>query len=169
MRERLVVATLTAAAIAAVASCTDDVGPTEVVQFTASLNKLNEPSGDTITSTATGTATLSAVGGVLVYRIEVANLTDATAAHVHGPAPAGVNAGVKVNLCGTTTNGDPTSPPCAPGTVSGVLAAGVAGLTPAAGMSFDSLLVLLRNGQAYVNVHTAVHPGGEIRGQVARQ
>src|SRR6266498_3296548 len=99
MAERLVGTSLTAAGMVAVASCTDEVGPTEVVQFTASLNKLNEPSGDTITSTATGKATLSAVGGILVYRIEVVNLTDATAAHIHAPAPPGVNAGVKVNLC----------------------------------------------------------------------
>ena len=32
----------------------------------------------------------------------------------------------------------------------------------------DSLLVLLRNGQAYANVHTTAFGGGEIRGQFAR-
>jgi len=30
----------------------------------------------------------------------------------------------------------------------------------------DSLAVLLRNGNAYVNVHTAANPNGEIRGQI---
>jgi hypothetical protein len=47
------------------------------------------------------------------------------------------------------------------------------------GMTMDSLLVLLRNGHAYVNVHTrgpvnatthsGGHGGGEIRGQVVKQ
>jgi hypothetical protein len=32
----------------------------------------------------------------------------------------------------------------------------------------DSLLVLLRAGQAYANVHTSQFGGGEIRGQFAR-
>src|SRR6266566_3943059 len=37
------------------------------------------------------------------------------------------------------------------------------------GMTLDSLLVLMRNGHAYVNVHTVAHPAGEIRGQVVKQ
>jgi hypothetical protein len=38
------------------------------------------------------------------------------------------------------------------------------GTTPRA--RFDSLLVLLRTGNAYVNVHTSVNPGGHIRGRI---
>jgi hypothetical protein len=33
-------------------------------------------------------------------------------------------------------------------------------------MSFSDLLRVLKSGDAYVNVHTTNHPGGEIRGQV---
>jgi CHRD domain len=35
---------------------------------------------------------------------------------------------------------------------------------PAAG--FEEFVRALRNGNAYVNVHTTASPGGEIRGQV---
>lgn len=36
-------------------------------------------------------------------------------------------------------------------------------------ISGDSLRRLFENGTAYVNLHTAAFPGGEIRGQVTRQ
>ena len=35
-----------------------------------------------------------------------------------------------------------------------------------ANVSLDSLRTLFNNGNAYVNVHTSVNPGGEIRDQV---
>ncbi len=170
MRERLVIGGLTLAALLAVGSCSDDVGPTEVETFTAALSGANEVPART--TPATGTATLSAVGGVLLYRIDVTGITNVFASHIHGPAPAGQNTGIILNFCGT---GAP-APACVSGT--GVLASGVA--TPLPAVRFDSLLVLLRNGQAYVNVHTndgnatpnegaGDFPGGEIRGQIAKQ
>src|SRR5713101_5959045 len=33
----------------------------------------------------------------------------------------------------------------------------------------DSVLTLMRNGKSYVNIHTKKNPGGEIRGQLAKQ
>jgi hypothetical protein len=54
----------------------------------------------------------------------------ATAAHIHGPAEAGKNAGVIVPL------------------------------------SQKDVPAALSSGQAYVNVHTAANPGGEVRGQL---
>ena len=67
----------------------------------------------------------------------------ATAAHFHGPAAPGANAGVQVPI--------PHAGPM-PRT-------GAAVLTQA--QEADLLA-----GRWYVNVHTAAHPGGEIRGQV---
>ena len=49
------------------------------------------------------------------------------------------------------------------GTVNGVL---VAGAATRSRIPFDSLVVLMRNGNAYVNLHTTAFPGGEIRGQI---
>ena len=54
---------------------------------------------------------------------------------------------------------------------SGKLAEGDIDLSKAASstVSGDSLKVLLNNGAAYINVHTAAHPGGEIRGQIVKE
>ena len=119
MRRHVRLGWLTMAAVLAAGSCKDDVGPTEVHNFTANLTKsIFNP--DTNSTTATGTATLSAVGGVLLYRIDVVGISNVSFAHIHGPAAPGASAGVILNLCGT---GAP-APACVSGT--GVLASGIA-------------------------------------------
>jgi len=67
----------------------------------------------------------------------------ATAGHFHGPAMPGVNAGVVLPFKGNL--------------VSPVV--GTATLTP-------EQVTVLEDGKWYVNLHTAAHPGGEIRGQL---
>ncbi len=109
-------------------------------------------------STATGTASFSVVGQTLLFSIDIAGITDVTASHIHGPAAVGVNGGVIQGLC----NSD-DGPMCKTGAVDGIL---VAGAAPRSRIPFDSLVVLMRNGNAYVNVHTMAFPGGEIRGQI---
>ena len=54
------------------------------------------------------------------------------------------------------------------GSLSGVLANGTFSTTniQLPGVSFDSLLTLMRLGRTYVNVHTTANPDGEIRGQI---
>jgi hypothetical protein len=161
-----------------VISCDDDEEPTgpdlEIEEFTATLSGAKEIPANA--STATGTATITRVGPTLLFRVDVTGLTNPSAAHIHAPADTLTNIGVRVNLCGAT--GVPTCPVGSPaGTpYTGVLATGTA--VQVTGISFDSLLVLLRNGNAYVNVHTNDNTGaantgpgdlqaGEIRGQVA--
>jgi hypothetical protein len=69
----------------------------------------------------------------------------ATAAHFHGPAEAGKNAGVAVPIPNQANS--PVS--------------GSATLT-------DAQAADLQAGRYYVNIHTAANPGGEIRGQVTK-
>ena len=80
----------------------------------------------------------------LDYTLSWTGLTGpATMAHFHGPAAAGVNAGVVLPL-----GNSPISP-----------LGGSATLT-------DAQAAQLQSGQWYANVHTAAHPKGEIRGQM---
>lgn len=82
---------------------------------------------------------------VLKWKLTFAGLSGpATAAHIHGPAPAGQNAGIMVGFP------NPITSPME----------GQATLTPAQAADFMA-------GRTYVNVHTAKNPGGEIRGQIA--
>jgi len=162
MRGRLVFGVATVAVVLALGSCKDDVGVTVSERFMATLSGASSRPTP-ITTTATGTAEFTYVADLatLFYRIDVGSLDSVTLAHIHAPADTGSNAGVVLNLFLGPTKG--------PG-FSGTLAQGVGGdLGAPAGMTMDSLLVLLRNGHAYVNVHTRAHPAGEIRGQVVKQ
>ena len=76
----------------------------------------------------------------------------ATAAHIHGPAEAGKNAGVIVPL---SQQGTPFASP-------------FQGSVKLADDKAAALASALSAGQAYVNIHTAANPGGELRGQLAK-
>jgi CHRD domain len=100
------------------------------------------------TSAGTGTADLDydAASKKLSWKITYSGLSGpATAAHFHGPAAAGANAGVKVPIANPGTS--PVE--------------GSATLT-------DEQAADLTGGKYYINVHTAANPGGEIRGQVMK-
>lgn len=108
---------------------------------------------------------LSKDGTELSYKLIVANIMDVRMAHIH-LAPAGTNGGVVVWLY-------PSAPPpqLIEGTTNGILAEGVitsADLVGALeGMELSDLLDDMIAGNAYVNVHTLEHGGGEIRGQIS--
>ena len=95
-----------------------------------------------------------------------------TQAHIHLGQP-NVNGGIVVWLCGnpsatiTPPAGTQTCPPS--GTITGtILAANVNG-PPAQGVTsgeIGQLIEAIRDGNTYVNVHTVVSPGGEIRSQI---
>jgi Cu/Zn superoxide dismutase len=105
-----------------------------------------------------GRATLSFAGHTLRFNVNVKDLSGpATMAHIH------------VGQVGVS--GPPVYTFEIKKVASGNLARGSIDLSakPAKGISGDSLMVLLNNGSAYINVHTAAHPGGEIRGQIVKE
>jgi Cu/Zn superoxide dismutase len=171
MRSHALVLVTALAATAVISACGSDkpTGPT-VTTFNAALASTNERNNDgtpkTINSTATGTAVFTLTGNTMNFTITVANLTGAaTASHIH-VGGANQNGAVVVPFAITT------------GVSSGTLVTGSFDITtnPASGtglgtatISGDSLMKLINTGNAYVNVHTAANPGGEMRGQLLHQ
>jgi hypothetical protein len=96
------------------------------------------------TGTFTGTAVVNAIGGAKVtWQLKFSKLSGrAAAAHIH-VGKAGKAGKVMKALCGPCKNGKR-------GTVT---------VTKAQ-------LATIKAGRAYVNIHTATNPAGEIRGQV---
>jgi hypothetical protein len=105
------------------------------------------------------------------YRLQYEDLEGATTtqAHIHFGQKHTVG-GVSAFLCG----GSPPAsdkPACDPdsdtieGTIDAADVIGPSGQGIAAG-EIAELIRAMRNGAAYVNVHTNLYPGGEIRGQI---
>lgn len=118
--------------------------------FKATMNGATEVPPNQSAGTGTVTATFDPATKVLTWEGSFSGLTGpATAAHFHGPAEPGKNAGVAIWISekGKTFN----SP-----------FKGSATLT-------DAQASDLQAGLMYVNVHTAANPGGELRGQLVKQ
>jgi hypothetical protein len=96
-----------------------------------------------------------------------------TQAHIHF-GDHHMNGGISVWLCGTAALPGPTgTPTCgvpgdgpeATGTLTAAQVVGPAGQGIAAG-EFAELVRAIKSGVTYVNVHSTVFPGGEIRGEI---
>lgn len=104
-----------------------------------------------VSSPGSGFVEASLVGNTLSFTLAYRGMTSAiTAAHIHGPAVSTLTAGVLIDLLPYHRGGYSTQ---------GVFSGSVA-LTPA-------MVNALLNGDLYMNLHTAVNPAGEIRGQLA--
>jgi len=117
--------------------------------FKADLKGSSEVPPNQTTGTGSVTATYDPGTKALTWNGTFSGLTGpAAAAHFHGPAEAGKNAGVQIWI---SEKGKPIASPFK----------GTAQLT-------DAQASDLMNGQWYVNVHTKANPGGEIRGQLVK-
>ncbi len=111
--------------------------------MTVEMNAKDEVPPNDSAGKATAQLTYDKGSKVLTWSITYSGLTGpATAAHFHGPAAPGANAGVALPI------GVAPSP-----------IVGKATLTDA--QASDML-----SGKWYMNIHTDAHKGGEIRGQV---
>jgi hypothetical protein len=112
-------------------------------------------------------------GSTLSYTLTYTKLSSPVfMAHIHFGQPA-VNGGIFLWLCGSATAPGPAGTPTCPsdgGTVSrsGVTASDIQGVSSQNLLSgdFAGALSILASGDAYVNVHTTLYQGGEIRGLV---
>jgi hypothetical protein len=121
-------------------------GPAFAEKMKATLDGKSEVPANTSAGKGAADIDYDAASKKLTWKITYSGLTGpATAAHFHGPAEAGKNAGVKVPIPSATSS---------PVEGSAVLN--------------DEQAADLMAGKYYVNVHTAANPGGEIRGQVTK-
>ena len=127
--------------------------------FKATLSPKNEVPSNKAKSSGKAEFKLSEDGKELTYKLQVKNITDVTAAHIHmgkkgenGPPVVGLFSGGKK------------------GRFSGVLSEGTISdqnmMGGFSGKSIEELVQLLKSGDTYVNVHTEANPSGEIRGQI---
>jgi hypothetical protein len=92
-------------------------------------------------------------------------------AHIHIAQP-GVNGGIMVFFCTNLGNGPAGTPACPinGGTLTGSFtAANIVAAAAAQGVeagNFFEFQRAVRQGVAYVNIHSAQYPGGELRGQI---
>ena len=119
------------------------------VNFKATMSGKTEVPPNESAGTGTVTATFDPATKVLTWEGSFSGLSGpATAAHFHGPAEAGKNAGVAIWI---SEKGKNLASPFK----------GTATLT-------DAQVSDLQAGLMYANIHTAANPGGELRGQLVK-
>jgi hypothetical protein len=154
MRAPRVLAVLAALAAIGVACKDDTTGiPAGVEVYTATLNGANE-APTPVTTTATGTAIVTVIGDTLVsWKVDILTPIDSIfLGHIHRRAADSTFGNVRVDFAPTPTGAGFTGT----ATVGSALVA-------------DSIITILHEGRAYVNIHTKAHTGGEIRGTLVRQ
>ncbi len=138
--------TKTMLATIALASAVALSGPAFAQKLKAALDGKAEVPATTSAGKGTADLDYDAASKKLTWKLTYSGLSGpATAAHFHGPAETGKNAGVAVAIPN-------------------------AGASPVDGSAVltDAQAADLLAGKYYINIHTAANPGGEIRGQVTK-
>lgn len=151
MRVTRVFSALAALAVIGV-SCKDEIIgiPAGLEVYTATLTGANERLTP-VTTEATGTAIVTVMGNLISWKVDVVNIDSIVLGHIHhgaadttGPVRVNFNPAVTgQNFTGTATQGSLV-------------------------LQGDSVQTWLREGTGYVNIHTQINGGGEIRGQLRK-
>ena len=143
---KAIIPTVFGALTFAVVIATAPVALAETTNLKASLKVSEGVPPNTSKGTGTLQATYNTATKQLSYTVNYSSLTgNATAAHFHGPADPGKNAGIVVPVQGSVAS--PIK--------------GTATLT-------DAQAAELMAGKWYFNIHTEANKPGEIRGQVTK-
>lgn len=110
---------------------------------------------------------LSNDGDSLEFKLIASNIEGVTQSHIHCGHP-GENGPVVVFLYGFNAAGVSPSGILNEGTITdaNVIARPSTAICPGGIATLDDVIEKMNNGGAYVNVHTLVFPGGEIRGDI---
>jgi len=163
MQRRMLTSALLALALVAALAAASFAAPPQPRNFTAPLS--GDGQIDPVETNATGVAhfKLSRDGDEMSFRVNVGNIQDVTMAHIHlehsnGPVVVWLH------------DAESQAPAPIPGRSGGTLATGTITaddlVDHLAGGDLDALVDEIRAGNAWVNVHTAAHGGGEIAGQI---
>jgi hypothetical protein len=140
MRNSFVLSGVMAVALVAFAAMPSPVSA-EMLAMKADLKSSEEVPPNDSPGKGTAEVTLDTEANKVSWKITHEGLTgDPAAAHFHGPAKVGENADPFVDISANLNEGS-------------------ADVTP-------EQLQMIRDGNSYLNIHTAQYPDGEIRGQV---
>ena len=131
-----------------------------LIDFHADLMGSNEVPSNASRATGVADFTLDTVAGTLSVIEGFTGLTSvATAAHIHCCTTPGMNAPVVLPF--SSSDSFPF------GVTGGSFNHTYNLATSLTGISVADFIAGLEAGEAYTNIHTAIFPGGEIRGQIA--
>lgn len=113
-----------------------------------------------VNTNSTGIALFELINNNINFKVNVTNLDNIKAAHIHA-GEFGQNGDIVVTLFQSATPTDVLNGTLAEGKVA---AGDLQG--PLKGKTINDLVQLINNTQTYVNIHTEQYLNGEIRGQI---
>lgn len=140
--------------------------------FLGNLSGYEEVPAVSTTGNASFKADMSPYGNQVNWELTYLGLEgNITQSHIHF-AQKGVNGGIVVFLCSNLGNGPAGTQPCPPppatirGTFSSTDVGAGANAQGIAAGEYAELLRAMRAGMTYVNIHSSIWPGGEVRSQI---